>query len=313
MSKKSTRQAYGEYLAVLAEKNKDIVVLDADLSGATKTSEFKKVMPERHFNVGIAECDLMGMSAGLATTGKIPFASTFAIFGAGRAFEIIRNSICYPKLNVKIALTHAGISVGEDGGSHQSVEDVALMRAIPNMTVLVPADATETQRMMDAAVAIDGPVYIRLGRLDTNVIFDEDYEFEVGKASVLKEGHDLTIMAMGLMVEKALEAADALKAEGISARVLNMGSIKPIDREAIEAAARETGAIVTAEEHSIIGGLAGAVCEVLAETTPAPVEKVGVMDQFGQSGKALELLEKYNLTTDAIVEAAKKVVARKAK
>ena len=299
MSKKSTRQAYGEYLAVLAEKNKDIVVLDADLSGATKTSEFKKVMPERHFNAGIAECDLMGMSAGLATTGKIPFASTFAIFGAGRAFEIIRNSICYPKLNVKIALTHAGISVGEDG--------------VPNMTVLVPADATETQRMMDAAVAIDGPVYIRLGRLDTNVIFDEDYEFEVGKASALKEGHDLTIMAMGLMVEKALEAADILKAEGISARVLNMGSIKPIDREAIEAAAKETGAIVTAEEHSIIGGLAGAVCEVLAETTPAPVEKVGVMDQFGQSGKALELLEKYNLTTGAIVEAAKKVVARKAK
>ena len=214
---------------------------------------------------------------------------------------------------MKIALTHAGISVGEDGGSHQSVEDVALMRAVPNMTVLVPADATETQRMMDAAVAIDGPVYIRLGRLDTNVIFDDDYEFEVGKAVTLKEGHDLTIMAMGLMVEKALEAADALKAEGISARVLNMGSIKPIDREAIEAAAKETGAIVTAEEHSIIGGLAGAVCEVLAETTPAPVEKVGVMDQFGQSGKALELLEKYNLTTDAIIEASKKVVARKAK
>ena len=311
MSKKSTRQAYGEYLAVLAEKNKDIVVLDADLSGATKTSEFKKVMPERHFNVGIAEADLMGMSAGLATTGKIPFASTFAIFGAGRAFEIIRNSICYPKLNVKIALTHAGISVGEDGGSHQSVEDVALMRAVPNMTVLVPADATETQRMMDAAVAIDGPVYIRLGRLDTNVIFDDDYEFEVGKAVTLKEGHDLTIMAMGLMVEKALEAADALKAEGISARVLNMGSIKPIDREAIEAAAKETGAIVTAEEHSIIGGLGGAVAEAVTSCCPVPVVRIGVNDEFGYSGPAVELLKKFGLCADNIAAVAKKAFAEK--
>ncbi|MEF9918803.1 MAG: transketolase C-terminal domain-containing protein [Eubacterium sp.] len=273
MSKKSTRQAYGEYLGVLGKKNKDIVVLDADLSGATKTSEFKKVMPERHFNVGIAECDLMGISAGLATTGKIPFASTFAIFGAGRAYEVIRNSICYPKLNVKIALTHAGISVGEDGGSHQSIEDVTLMRTIPNMTVLVPADAVETERMMDAAVAIDGPVYIRLGRLDTTVLFDEDYEFEVGKATLLKEGHDVTIIAMGLMVEKALEAAEQLKTEGFSARVLNMGSVKPIDEAAIEAAAKETGAIVTAEEHSVIGGLGGAVSEVVVATTPVPLEK----------------------------------------
>ena len=311
MSKIATREAYGNYLIELGKKNKDIVVLDADLSGATKTGIFKKAMPERHFNAGIAECDLMGMAAGLSTTGKIPFASTFAIFGAGRAYEVVRNSICYPKLNVKIACTHSGLSVGEDGGSHQSVEDIALMRVLPNMTVLVPADANETKRMMDASIEINGPVYIPLGRLATDVILPEDYKFEIGKAVTLKEGSDVTIMAIGLMVEKALEAAEILAGEGINARVLNMGSIKPIDRDAIAAAAKETGAIVTAEEHSIIGGLAGAVCEVLAETVPAPVEKVGIMDQFGQSGKALDVLEHYNLTTEAIVEAAKKAVARK--
>ena len=311
MAKQSTRKAYGNYLCKLAENNKDIVVLDADLAGATQTGIFKKAFPERHFNAGIAECDLMGLAAGLSTTGKIPFASTFAIFGAGRAFEIIRNSICYPKLNVKVACTHSGVSVGEDGGSHQSVEDISLMRSIPNMTVLIPADATETEKMMDAALEINGPVYLRLGRLDTEVIFDDSYEFQVGKAHCIQDGSDVTIMAIGLMVEKAMEAAAILKEEGISARVLNMGSIKPIDREAIEKAAKETGAIVTAEEHSIIGGLASAVCEVLAETTPAPVEKVGLMDVFGQSGKALEVLEYYNLTTDAVVEAAKKAIKRK--
>jgi len=311
MSKIATRQAYGEYLAELGAKNKDIVVLDADLSGATKTSEFKKVFPERHFNAGIAECDMMGMAAGLSTTGKIPFASTFAIFGAGRAYEIVRNSICYPKLNVKIGCSHAGLSVGEDGASHQAIEDIALMRVLPNMTVLVPADGIETKRMMDAALAMDGPVYIRTCRLATENIMPEDYQFEVGKAAVMHEGDDVTIMAMGLMVERALDAAKALEADGIHARVLNMGSVKPIDRDAIEKAAKETGAIVTAEEHSVIGGLAGAVCEVLAETTPAPVEKIGVQDQFGQSGKALEVLEAYGLTSDAIAEAAKKAIARK--
>ncbi|SDX69102.1 transketolase family protein [Eubacterium barkeri] len=311
MSKIATREAYGKYLVELGEKNENIVVLDADLSGATKTADFKKAIPERHFNAGIAECDMMGMAAGLSTTGKVPFASTFAIFGAGRAFEVIRNSICYPKMNVKVACTHAGLSVGEDGGSHQSVEDIALMRVLPNMTVLVPADAVETKRMMDAAVELNGPVYLRLGRLATEVILPEDYQFELGKAVTLKEGTDVTIIAIGLMVEKAVEAAGILAGEGISARVLNMGCIKPIDRDAIVAAAKETGAIVTAEEHSIIGGLAGAVCEVLAETLPAPVEKVGIMDQFGQSGKAVDVLEHYNLNTTAIVQAAKKAIGRK--
>ncbi|AFA47173.1 transketolase family protein [Acetobacterium woodii] len=310
-AKKSTRQAYGEYLVKLGEKYDNLVVLDADLSGATKTNIFKKACPERHFNVGIAEANLMGVSAGLATAGKIPFASTFAIFGAGRAYEIIRNSICYPKLNVKIALTHAGISVGEDGGSHQSIEDIALMRVLPNMTVLSPADAVETEKMMDAAMAIDGPVYIRLGRSDVPVLFDADYQFEVGKAGLLKDGQDVTIIATGLMVGAALEAAELLETEGISARVLNMGSIKPIDVAAIEAAAIKTGAIVTAEEHSIIGGLGGAVAEVLGEVAPVPLERVGVKDLFGQSGKVAPLMEKYGLTANDIVAAAKKVIKRK--
>jgi len=309
--KKSTRQAYGEYLVKLGEKNQNLVVLDADLSGATKTNIFKNAYPERHFNVGIAEANLMGMAAGLATAGKIPFASTFAIFGAGRAYEIIRNSICYPKLNVKIALTHSGISVGEDGGSHQSIEDIALMRVIPNMTVLSPADAIETEKMMDAAMAINGPVYIRLGRSDVPVLFDESYQFEVGKAGLLKSGEDVTIIATGLMVGPALEAAELLKTEGVSARVLNMGSIKPIDVEAIEDAAINTGAIVTAEEHSIIGGLGSAVAEVLCDVAPVPLERVGVKDVFGQSGKVAPLMEKYGLTAKDIVTAAKKAIERK--
>nr|WP_320027191.1 transketolase family protein [uncultured Acetobacterium sp.] len=309
--KKSTRQAYGEYLVKLGETNENLVVLDADLSGATKTNIFKKAYPDRHFNVGIAEANLMGMSAGLATAGKVPFASTFAIFGAGRAYEIIRNSICYPKLNVKIALTHSGISVGEDGGSHQSIEDIALMRVIPNMTVLSPADAVETEKMMDAALAINGPVYIRLGRSDVPVLFDEDYVFEVGKAGLLKSGEDVTIIATGLMVGPAMEAAELLKESGISARVLNMGSIKPIDVNAIFDAAIQTGAIVTAEEHSIMGGLGGAVAEVLGDVAPVPLERVGVKDLFGQSGKVAPLMEKYGLTANDIVEAAKKAITRK--
>ena len=309
--KKSTRQAYGEYLVKLGETNENLVVLDADLSGATKTNIFKKAYPDRHFNVGIAEANLMGMSAGLATAGKVPFASTFAIFGAGRAYEIIRNSICYPKLNVKIALTHSGISVGEDGGSHQSIEDIALMRVIPNMTVLSPADAIETEKMMDAAMAIDGPVYIRLGRSDVPVLFDEDYVFEVGKAGLLKSGEDVTIIATGLMVGPAMEAAELLNKDGITAQVLNMGSIKPIDMNAISDAAIKTGAIVTAEEHSIIGGLGSAVAEVLCDVAPVPLERVGVKDVFGQSGKVAPLMEKYGLTAKDIVEAAKKAIARK--
>lgn len=309
--KKATRQAYGEYLVTLGEQNKDVVVLDADLSGATKTNIFKEACPERHFNVGIAETNLMGVAAGLAAVGKIPFASTFAIFGAGRAYEVIRNSICYPKLNVKLCLTHAGISVGEDGGSHQSIEDIALMRVLPNMVVLSPADAVETKQMMDAAMAINGPVYIRLGRSDVPVLFDEDYQFELGKATPMKDGQDVTIIATGLMVATALEAAELLKEEGVSAQVLNMGSIKPIDVEAIKAAAATTGAIVTAEEHSIIGGLGSAVAEVLAETLPVPMERVGVKDVFGQSGKVAPLLEKYGLTAKDIVAAAKKAIDRK--
>lgn len=309
--KKSTRQAYGEYLVKLGETNENLVVLDADLSGATKTNIFKKAYPDRHFNVGIAEANLMGMSAGLATAGKVPFASTFAIFGAGRAYEIIRNSICYPKLNVKIALTHSGISVGEDGGSHQSIEDIALMRVIPNMTVLSPADAVETEKMMDAALAINGPVYIRLGRSDVPVLFDENYVFEVGKAGLLKSGEDVTIIATGMMVGPAMEAAELLKVDGISAQVLNMGSIKPIDVDAISNAAIKTGAIVTAEEHSIIGGLGSAVAEVLCDVAPVPLERVGVKDLFGQSGKVAPLMEKYGLTANDIVEAAKKAIGRK--
>ncbi|MBI4855157.1 MAG: transketolase family protein [Acetobacterium woodii] len=309
--KKSTRQAYGEYLVKLGETNENLVVLDADLSGATKTNIFKKAYPDRHFNVGIAEANLMGMSAGLATAGKVPFASTFAIFGAGRAYEIIRNSICYPKLNVKIALTHSGISVGEDGGSHQSIEDIALMRVIPNMTVLSPADAVETEKMMDAALAINGPVYIRLGRSDVPVLFDETYVFEVGKAGLLKSGEDVTIIATGMMVGPAMEAAERLKVDGISAQVLNMGSIKPIDVDAISDAAIKTGAIVTAEEHSIIGGLGSAVAEVLGDVAPVPLERVGVKDLFGQSGKVAPLMEKYGLTANDIVEAAQKAIGRK--
>lgn len=309
--KKSTRQAYGEYLVKLGEKNENLVVLDADLSGATKTNIFKKAYPDRHFNVGIAEANLMGISAGLATAGKVPFASTFAIFGAGRAYEIIRNSICYPKLNVKIALTHSGISVGEDGGSHQSIEDIALMRVIPNMTVLSPADAVETEKMMDAAMEINGPVYIRLGRSDVPVLFDEDYQFEVGKAGLLKSGEDVTLIATGLMVGPAMEAAELLAADGISAQVLNMGSIKPIDTAAIAEAAIKTGAIVSAEEHSIIGGLGSAIAEVLCDVAPVPLERVGVKDVFGQSGKVAPLMEKYGLTAQDIVAAAKKAIKRK--
>ena len=306
MSKKATRQAYGEALVELGKINKDIVVLDADLTKSTKTSMFQKEFPERHFNVGIAEADLMGTAAGFATCGKIPFASTFAMFAAGRAFEQIRNTIAYPKLNVKIAPTHAGISVGEDGGSHESIEDIALMRSIPGMVVLSPADAVETKKMIFAAAEYEGPVYIRMGRLDVETIFDEEtYDFQIGIANTIREGNDVTIAATGLMTYEALKAADILAQEGISVRVINVGTIKPLDGETILKAAKETKFIITAEEHSVIGGLGSAVSEFLSEVYPAKVKKLGIYDKFGQSGKANELLEKYELTAAKLVSMVK--------
>lgn len=306
MALKSTRQAYGEALVELGKINKDVVVLDADLTKSTKTALFQKEFPARHINVGIAEADLVGTAAGLATCGKIPFASTFAMFAAGRAFDQIRNTVCYPKLNVKIAPTHAGISVGEDGGSHQSVEDIAIMRAIPGMVVLSPADATETKKMVFAAAEYNGPVYLRMGRLDTEILFDEkDYDFQIGIINTLREGTDVTVAATGLMVEQALKAAETLKAEGISVRVLNVGTIKPLDGETILKAAQETKFIVTAEEHSVIGGLGSAVSEFLCEVHPTKVKKLGVYDKFGQSGKGEELLQKYELTAEKIVSIIK--------
>ena len=311
MSKIATREAYGKTLAGLGEENSDIVVLDADLSKSTKTAEFAKVFPERFFDMGVAEQNMMGTAAGLAVAGKIPFASSFAVFATGRAFEQIRNSIAYPGLNVKIAATHAGISVGEDGASHQSVEDISLMRTLPNMTVIVPADATETEKAVKAAVEIRGPVYLRLGRLALPVLFDENYCFELGKAAVLREGQDVTVIACGLLVGPAMEAADILAEENISTRVINMHTIKPVDRDAIVQAARETKAVVTAEEHSIIGGLGSAVAEVLVQTVPVPQEMVGIKDTFGESGSPAELLEKYGLTANGIITAVKKALNRK--
>lgn len=305
MSKKATRQAYGEALVELGKINENVVVLDADLTKSTKTNMFQKEFPERHFNMGISEADMIGTAAGFATCGKIAFASTFAMFAAGRAYEQIRNSVAYSKLNVKIAPTHAGISVGEDGGSHQMIEDIALMRAIPNMVVLSPADGVETKKMIFAAAEYNGPVYIRMGRLDVETIFDEEtYTFEIGRANVLKQGNDLAIIATGLMTYEAIKAAEELERKGIKARVINCGSIKPLDKETIMAAAKETKFIITAEEHNIIGGLGGAVSELLSENYPTKVLKLGINDEFGQSGKAQELLEKYGLTAARIVEIA---------
>lgn len=299
--KKSTRQAYGEALVELGQQNKNIVVLDADLSKSTKTDLFKKAFPDRHINVGIAEADLIGTAAGFATCGKIPFASSFAMFAAGRAFEQIRNTVAYPKLNVKIAPSHAGVSVGEDGGSHQSVEDMAIMRSIPGMVVLCPCDAVETKKMIFAAAEYEGPVYIRMGRLDVETVLEDNYEFQIGLANTLREGTDVSIVSCGLMTQEALKAADILEEEGISVRVINSGSVKPLDGETILKAAQETKFIVTAEEHSVIGGLGAAVSEFLSETHPTLVKKVGIYDIFGQSGKGQELLEKYELTADKLV------------
>ncbi|HMM19515.1 MAG TPA: transketolase family protein [Selenomonadales bacterium] len=308
---KATREAYGEALKELGARCRDIVVLDADLSKSTKTNVFGKAYPDRFFNVGIAEQNLMGTAAGLAAAGKIPVVSTFAMFAAGRAFEQVRNSICYPKLNVKIAATHAGLTVGEDGASHQAIEDISLMRTIPNMTVIVPADATETRQALAWAIEYKGPVYLRLGRASVPDVFGDGYEFHHGKAVQLAEGADLTIVATGIMVGPARQAADELIQSGLSARVLNIHTIKPIDREAIAKAATDTGAVVTCEEHSIIGGLGSAVAEALVESHPVPMERVGVMDTFGESGTPDALLAKYNLTVADVVRAAKRVVARK--
>lgn len=306
----ATRESYGKALAELGEKY-DIVVLDADLSKSTKTETFKKKFPERFINCGIAEANMMSVAAGLATTGKIVFASTFAMFAAGRAFEQIRNSIGYPHLNVKIGATHAGISVGEDGATHQCNEDIGLMRTIPGMVILNPADDTEARKCVEAAVKYDGPVYLRFGRLGVPVMYDEDYKFEIGKGNVLSDGKDVTIVATGLMVSEAMKAKDMLAEEGISARVINICTIKPIDTELLCKASKETGAIVTAEEHSIYGGLGSAVCEAVCETAPCPVVRVGVMDTYGSSGPAKEVLEYYGLTAKNIAENAKKAIAAK--
>ncbi|SHI55023.1 transketolase family protein [Desulfofundulus thermosubterraneus] len=311
MKKIATRDAYGKALVELGRENPDVVVLDADLAKSTKTIEFAKHFPERFFDMGIAEQNMMGTAAGLAAAGKIPFCSTFAIFATGRAFEIIRNSVAYSRLNVKIAASHAGITVGEDGGSHQSVEDIALMRSLPNMTVLVPADAVETRAAVRAAAQIQGPVYIRLGRPGVPVLHEDDFHFEPGRAVTMREGNDATIIATGIMVAAALEAAGMLEQEGIRVRVVNMHTIKPLDEEAVIAAARETGVIVTAEEHSVIGGLGGAVAEAVCAHHPVPVCRVGVPDVFGESGKPGELLEKYGLTAAHLAAKVREAVTKK--
>ena len=311
MEKQATREAYGQALEELGAVRQDVVVLDADLSKSTKTSMFQSKYPERFFNAGIAEQNLMGLAAGFAAAGKVPFASTFAVFATGRAYDQIRNSICYPRLNVKIAATHAGITVGEDGGSHQALEDINLMRGLPNMTVWVPADGPEAKNAVKAAAEYEGPVYIRLGRSGVPTITDADAPFVIGKGRVMREGSDVTLIGCGMMVAKALEAADALAEEGVSAAVIDMSTIKPIDRELIVEWAKKTGAIVTAEEHNVIGGLGSAVAEVLVEEALVPMERVGIEDVFGESGTGGELVEKYRLTAEHIVEKARRAMARK--
>ncbi len=311
VKKIATREGYGEALIELADRYDNLIVMDADLAGATKTGMFKKAHPERFFNAGIAEGNMMSVAAGLAASGKLVFASSFAMFAAGRAFEQIRNSIGYPQLNVKIGATHAGISVGEDGASHQCCEDIAIMRVIPGMTIINPADYYEAKKAVYAAAEFNGPVYMRFGRLAVPTVFDDDYQFEIGKANVLTEGNDVAIIATGLMVNEAMIAYEQLKSEGINARVINMATIKPIDREAIIAAAKDTGVIVTAEEHSIIGGLGSAVTEVVTETVPVPVIRVGVEDVYGRSGPAVDLLKLFGLSAENIAAKAKAAVALK--
>ncbi|QWV92971.1 transketolase family protein [Geomonas oryzisoli] len=307
----ATRDAYGEALAELGGENDKIVALDADLSGSTKTAVFAKKFPNRFFNMGIAEANMVGTAAGLAAVGKIPFLSTFAIFAAGRGWEQIRQSVAYPKANVKIVATHGGVTVGEDGGSHQSVEDVAIMRAIPNMTVIVPADGEETKGAIRAAAAYKGPVYVRLGRNKVPSVFPAGHKFEIGKGVVVVPGTDLTFITTGLMTAAAVTAAEKLKAEGISARVLHIGTVKPLDKELVLQAAQETGAIVTAEEHSVVGGLGGAVAEFLGETCPTLMKRVGIHDRFGTSGKSDELLKYFGLNAETLIEEAREIVSRK--
>ena len=313
MEKIATRGAYGEELVKLAEEYPELVVLDADLSSATMTKAFSKAYPERFFNMGIAEADMMGFAAGLAACGKKPFANSFAMFSAGRAWEQVRNSIAYPHLNVKCVGSHGGLSVGEDGATHQCVEDLALMSAIPGMVVVNPCDGPEMRRAVKALLDYDGPAYLRLGRMAVESVTDETpgYEFTLGKAAMLRDGADVTLAATGLMVQRAMTAAEMLAAKGVSARVLDFHTIKPLDTEAVLAAARETGCIVTSEEHSVIGGLGSAVASVCAENCPVPVVRHGVMDEFGRSGKALEVLEAYGLTAEVMVEKAMQALALK--
>ena len=306
VKKIATRESYGNALVELGKKYENLVVLDADLAGATKTGVFKKAFPDRHIDCGIAECNMMGIAAGLSTTGKVPFASTFAMFASGRAYEQVRNSIGYPHLNVKIGATHAGISVGEDGATHQCNEDMALMRTIPGMVIVNPSDDVEARAAVEAAYHHEGPVYLRFGRLAVPVINDRpDYKFEIGKGIVLRDGSDVTIIATGLCVSEALGAAEKLAADGISAQVINIHTIKPLDEELVVEAARKTGKVVTVEEHSIIGGLGGAVAETLGEKLPTPMLRIGIRDVFGESGPALELIKKYGLDADSIYEKVK--------
>ena len=308
--KKATREGFGSGLVKLGEKYDDFLVMDADLAAATKSGMFKKAFPDRFYNAGIAEQNMIGIAAGIAATGKKVFASSFAMFAAGRAFEQIRNSVGYPHLNVKICATHAGISVGEDGATHQCNEDIAILRTIPGMVIINPADAVEAEKAMEAMYEYEGPAYARFGRLAVPVIFDDDYKFEIGKSVTLKEGNDITIIATGLMVAEALIAYDILKAEGINARIINMATIKPLDNEAVLKAAKETGIIITAEEHSVIGGLGSAVSEYLSEEYPTKVIKMGVNDEFGYSGPANDLLDKFALRGKDIAEKAKKALSK---
>lgn len=309
--KAATRDGYGNALAELGEKMDNLIVMDADLAAATKTGVFKKAYPERFYDAGIAEGNMIGVAAGLSTTGYVVFASSFAMFAAGRAFEQVRNTIGYPHLNVKIGATHAGISVGEDGASHQCCEDIALMRTIPGMVIINPADDIEARAAVFAAAEYEGPVYLRFGRLAVPRIFDENYKFEIGKGVQLRDGSDVTIIATGLMVNEALMAQEQLAADGISARVINMHTIKPLDREIVLKAAKETGAIVTAEEHNVIGGLGSAVADVVCEEYPVPVVRLGVEDTFGHSGPAVDLLHEFGLDAAHIAEKAKKAIALK--
>ncbi len=307
----ATRDAYGDALVNLGKKRNDVVVLDADLSGSTKTSKFAKVFPDRFFNIGIAEQDMVGTAAGLAVGGKLPFVSTFAVFATGRAWEQIRQSVCYPNLNVKVVASHAGVTVGEDGGSHQSVEDIAVMRVIPHMTIIVPADGPETLQAIEAVAEYKGPCYVRVGRNKVPTLFGPDYAFKIGKAHVFHEGKDAAIIATGIMTAEALKARDILKAEGIDAGVINMSTIKPLDTGAVLEAARRCGAIVTAEEHSIIGGLGGAVAEALSESASAPLVRVGIKDVFGSSGDCDGLMKHYGLSAGDIAAAVREVIKKK--